>query len=247
MEQKPTKNPGGWQKKLIVLGVLVGVAAAVYFFFGDQLSIEALAQREAQIREFQSQYPVLIWVAAFSLYVLVTGLSLPFATALTLVYGWFFKAIYGWFTGIAISVVLVSFASTAGATVAFLFSRYLFRDTFQNKFGHRLKAFNDALDREGAFYLFSLRLIAGFPFFVINVVMGLTRIKVSTFWWVSQLGMLPGTIAYVYAGSTFPDLNTLAEKGVASIITWQVLLAFAILGLLPLVLKKTIGLLKNKK
>jgi uncharacterized membrane protein YdjX (TVP38/TMEM64 family) len=117
-------------------------------------------------------------------------------------------------------------------------TRYIFRDLVQNKFAARLTAINEAFEREGAFYLFSLRLIPAVPFFVINAVMGLTTISVWTFWWVSQLGMLPATFAYVYAGSSVPSLQTLESEGVGSVLKWQLLLAFVIIGLLPLVIKR---------
>ena len=146
--------------------------------------------------------------------------------------------VIGWYFGFARGLILVSFASTAGATLAFLLSRYFLRDTIQNKFGDKLASFNESLKREGAFYLFSLRLIPAVPFFVINVVMGLTPVKTPTFWWVSQLGMLPGTAVFVYAGSQFPDLKTLAEKGPGGILTPQLIAAFVVLGLFPLVVKK---------
>ncbi|MEZ6144350.1 MAG: TVP38/TMEM64 family protein [Planctomycetaceae bacterium] len=202
----------------------------LYAQYGDSLSLRSLADRESQLREFQLQNPLLVYGAAFAIYATVTGLSIPGAVALTLMYGWFF----GFWRG----VILVSFASTTGATVAFLLARFLLQDVVQAKFGDRLKAFNQALEREGAFYLFTLRLIPLFPFFVINLVMGLTPLRASTYWWVSQLGMLPGTAVYVYAGSSVPDLATLAERGTSGILTPNVLIAFALLGLFPLVIRK---------
>ena len=120
-------------------------------------------------------------------------------------------------------MVLISFASTTGATIAFLLSRYLFRSAIQEKFGKRLLRFNEALQREGPFYLFTLRLIPAIPFFVINVVMGLTPLKTFTYWWVSQLGMLPATFVYVYAGSSVPTLAQLAERGTSGILTPRIL------------------------
>jgi uncharacterized membrane protein YdjX (TVP38/TMEM64 family) len=146
--------------------------------------------------------------------------------------------LFGWYFGFWRGLVLVSFASTAGATVAFFLSRYFFRDTIQKRFGDRLTAFNKALEREGAFYLFTLRLIPAIPFFVINVVMGLTPIRPRTYWWVSQVGMLPGTAVFVYAGSTVPNLTTLAEKGVGGILSPQLIVAFVLLGIFPLIVKK---------
>lgn len=125
--------------------------------------------------------------------------------------------------------------------MAFLMTRYFLQGWVQQKFAKRLESINDAFDREGAFYLFTLRLIPAVPFFVINAVMGLTKIRAITFWWVSQLGMLPGTAAYVYAGSTVPSLKQLAEEGVGKVMSWQLLLAFAILGLLPLVIKRVMS------
>lgn len=216
--------------KLLLLALVLGAIGFAYVQFGDRLSLESVAKQEAALRQYQADQPILVYGIAFAIYVAVTGLSLPGATALTLVYGWYFRLRPG--------VVLVSFASTLGATVSFLLSRYLFRDTIQSKFGERLETFNMALEREGAFYLFTLRLIPAVPFFVINVVMGLTPMRVSTYWWVSQIGMLPATIVYVYAGSSVPDLNTLAERGAGGILTPQLLVAFAILGLFPLVVKK---------
>jgi uncharacterized membrane protein YdjX (TVP38/TMEM64 family) len=111
----------------------------------------------------------------------------------------------------------------------------------ESRFHARFRKINEAFEREGAYYLFTLRLIPLVPFFVINAVMGLTRIPVRTFWWVSQLGMLPGTFAFVYAGSTLPSINTLAEKGAKGVLDWRLFLAFAILGLLPLILKRMVN------
>ncbi len=229
------KSSRNWTK-LLVLAAIVGAAAVFYFQFRDSLTLSALAQKESALRGLQQTQPVLVYGVAFAIYVAVTGLSLPGAAALTLLCGWLF----GFWRG----VLLVSFASTAGATVAFLVSRFLLRDSIQRKFGDRLATFNRALEQEGAFYLFMLRLIPAVPFFVINVVMGLTPVGVSTFWWVSQLGMLPGTAVYVYAGASVPDLNTLAQKGATGILSPQLLIAFVLLGLFPLLLKKVIAMFR---
>lgn len=231
----PRPAVSAWQK-LAVLGVVVAAAIFGYLQFRDALTLQSLAQQESALRSYQHEHPLLVYAAAFLIYVTVTGLSLPGAAVLTLVCGWFF----GFWRGL----LLVSFASTTGATVAFFVSRFLLRDSIQQRFGDRLAAFNQALEREGAFYLFMLRLIPAVPFFVINVVMGLTPIRPPTFWWVSQLGMLPGTAVYVYAGSSVPNLATLAEKGVSGILSPQLLVAFALLGLMPLVLKKIVQRLR---
>ncbi|GIX00440.1 MAG: hypothetical protein KatS3mg111_3772 [Pirellulaceae bacterium] len=218
------------RRKLLLIALVVIAMLVSYWQFADTLSMQSLAAREAELRAWQREHPWVAYGVAFAAYVLITGLSLPGATVLTLACGWFF----GWVRG----VVLVSFASTTGATVAFLVSRYLLRDTIVHRFGDRLKDFDRALEREGPYYLLMLRLIPAVPFFVINVVMGLTPMRVRTFWWVSQLGMLPGTIVYVYAGAAVPDLHTLASKGVEGILSPRLMFAFALLGLMPLLLRK---------
>jgi len=222
--------------KLFVLATVLVSAVYGYTQYGDALSLEHLAQRENELREYQQRHSVLVYGVAFAIYVAVTGLSLPGAAVLSLVYAWYF--------GFIRAVVLISFASTMGATVAFLLSRYLLREWIQNRFGGKLTAFNQNLEKEGAFYLFTLRLIPAVPFFVINVVMGLTPMKTGTFWWVSQVGMFPGTIVYVYAGSSVPDLATLAEEGAAGIMRPHLLAAFFVLGLFPLIAKKLLALFK---
>ena len=226
---QPSRGKPAWIK-LALLAVVVVVIAAGYFFFGDTLTLENLAGREAELREYQNDFPLLVFGIAFLIYVGITGLSLPGATVLTLLFGWYFGSWRG--------LLLVSFASTTGATIAFFLSRYLFRETIQNRFGERLASFNESLKQEGAFYLFTLRLIPAVPFFVINVVMGLTPIRPRTYWWVSQLGMLPGTMVYVYAGSSVPNLSTLAEQGVGGILSPQLIVAFVLLGIFPLLVRK---------
>lgn len=224
-----------WQK-LLVLAVVAVLFGGCYWAFGDYLSLDRLAEHEAAFRHYQQQHPVLIYGLAFAAYVTVAGLSLPGAAAMTLVLGWLF--------GFWRAVLVVSFASTTGASLAFLLSRYLLREGIQQRFGEKLQRFNEALHREGAFYLFSLRLIPAVPFFVINVVMGLTPMRLATFWWVSQVGMLPGTAVYVYAGSNVPTLQQLAAQGMGGILSTEVLLSFALLGLFPLIVKKLMGWLR---
>ena len=225
-------SPAGTTSSKARLAVLLAVAAAAvaaYLRFGDALTLAAIAEQEAALREYQRADPWLVYGAAFLVYVAVTGLSLPGAAVLTLVFGWYFDFLR--------AVVLVSFASTTGASLAFLLSRYVFRDAVQSRFGGRLRAFNDALARDGALYLFTLRLVPAVPFFVINLVMGLTPLRLGTFWWVSQVGMLPGTAVYVYAGSAVPDLQVLSERGLGGIVSPQVLAAFVLLGVFPLLVR----------
>jgi uncharacterized membrane protein YdjX (TVP38/TMEM64 family) len=241
MDNAPTTPPASSRSfpwaKLVVLVAFVAVAVVLYLNFADVFNLANLVEREGQLRAWQDESPLAVIGVVFLIYVAATGFSLPGATVLTLMVGWYFGFVRGF--------ILVSFASTMGATLAFLFSRFLLRDFIQRRFGERLDKFNAALEKEGAFFLFTLRLIPAVPFFVVNLVMGLTPLRTSTFWWVSQLGMVPGTMAYVYAGASVPDLQTLAQNGVKGIISPQLIVAFVILGLLPITMKKIIGKIKS--
>ncbi len=227
-------------RKAIMLCLVLLAAVVCFFAVRQYLDIGFLASQEQLLQDYYRSNPVIVLVAAFAIYATVTGLSVPGASPMSLVMAWFF--------GFSTALVLISCASTAGATIAFLISRYLFRDWIQARFGGRLEKFNTALEEEGAFYLFTLRLIPLVPFFVINSVMGLTKLRTTTFWWVSQLGMLAGTAVYCYAGSRIPDLQTLREQGVGAVINQQQLtqitIALVLLGLFPIVAKKTIGLFR---
>jgi len=150
----------GGAKKLLILGLVLLAAVICYFAVRKYLDFEYLASQEQALKAYYQSNPVTVLVAAFVIYATVTGLAVPGASPMTLIMSWFF--------GFATSLVLISFASTAGATIAFLISRYLFRDALQSRFGDRLAKFNAALDKEGAFYLFTLRLVPLVPFFVIN-------------------------------------------------------------------------------
>jgi len=220
------------------LALLVAIVALVAAFFaldlGRFFSLEFFRSQQAAITGFHAAHPWQTAAAFFALYVAVTGLSLPGAAIMTLVAGAIFGLLWG--------TVIVSFASTIGATLAFLASRFLFRDGIQRKFGDKLRAIDAGMEKEGAFYLFTLRLVPVFPFFVINLVMGLTPMKARTFYWVSQVGMLLGTIAYVNAGTQIGRIESL--KGILSP---SLLLSFAALGVLPLVAKKIVDLLRARK
>ena len=239
-ESSPNAHPEEPQsrRRFGVALLLAALIAVLWIAFRDVLTLENFARHERQLRTLQANHPIFVYGVAFAVYVAVTGVSLPGATVLSLTYAWFFGFVPG--------VILISFASTAGATLAFLLSRYLFRDSIQRRFGERLHDFNAALERDGAFFLFSLRLIPAVPFFVINAVMGLTSIRTATFWWVSQLGMIPGTLVYVYAGSRVPRLQTLAELGLAAVFTkqqlTQITIALVLLGLFPLVARIVMNL-----
>jgi len=220
--------------KLAVLAAVAALFALIYYFYGDQINFANLAKHEAELREVRDSHPVLVYGSVFVIYVTFTALSLPGAAVMTLAIGWYFGFVRG--------VILVSFASTIGATLAFLLSRYLLRDSIQAKFGDRLQSFNESLERDGAFYLFNLRLIPVVPFFVINVVMGLTPIRVWTYYWVSQIGMIAGTCVFVYAGSTV-SLQELSEKGYSNP---QMLVAFTLLGVFPLIVKAIMSKVRGK-
>jgi dihydrolipoamide dehydrogenase len=220
------------------LALLIAIAAAIVLFFafdlGQFFSLEYFKAKQAQITAFYSANPWQTALVFFAIYVAVTGLSLPGAAIMTLVAGAIF--------GLLVGTIVVSFASTIGATLAFLASRFLFRDTVQRKFGDKLRAINAGVEREGAFYLFTLRLVPLFPFFVINLVMGLTPIKTRTFYWVSQVGMLLGTLVYVNAGTQLAQIQSL--KGILSP---GLVISFVLLGVFPLIAKKIVDFVKARK
>ena len=216
--------------KLAVLAVIAALVAAFFVLdLRQYVSIEYFQSQRAAIEAYVAAHPVAAGAIFFAIYVAATGLSLPGAAILTLVAGAIFGLLWG--------TVIVSFASSIGATLAFLASRYVLRDWVQARFGDKLKPINDGVAREGAFYLFALRLVPAFPFFVINLVMGLTPIRTATFYWVSQLGMLAGTIAYVYAGTQLGQFR----------ISAGLVAAFVIIGIFPLVAKKILDALKARK
>ena len=225
--------------KLALLALVMGASASLFLLFRGSLTLENLAAREGHLREYYQTHPRLVLSLAFLIYVGVTGLSLPGAAPLSVVYAWYF--------GFWHAMILISFASTLGATLAFLLSRYLLRDLIQSRFGERLVSFNANLEKEGAFYLFTLRLIPAVPFFVINLVMGLTPMKTRTFWWVSQVGMVAGTAVFVWAGSSVPSLEELARKGVAGLITPQLFAAFLLLGTFPLIVRKSVDYFRSSR
>ncbi len=231
------------------LSVLIGFLAVIAYgliAFGNDFTLENFARNETRIRAFQQDVPLATFALMFLVYVATTALSLPFATVLTLAYAWLFKMVYGEVDGFLVGVAVVSFASTTGATLSFLLSRYLFRDAVQRRFGDRLGKFDDALENDGPIYLLSLRLTHAIPFFVINLVMGLTPIRVWTFWWVSQLGMLAGTCLFVFVGVQIPSAQDLAKHGVGGVLKTEYFIAFFLLGLFPLVAKQLMGRLRRE-
>ena len=223
------------KSKLIVL-ILVVAAIAAFFIFdlGKYFSLDYFKSQQSAIAAYNLANPIQTALIFLLAYIAVTALSLPGAAIMTLVAGAIFGLVWG--------VIIVSFASTIGATLAFLVARFLLRDSIQAKFGDKLKAFNAGVEKEGGFYLFTLRLVPAFPFFMINVVMGLTTMKASTFFWVSQLGMLAGTIVFVYAGQQLSEITSL--KGILSP---GLIGAFVLIGILPLIAKKVVNSIRARK
>ena len=222
------------RNRIILLAV--AVVAIVLFFFFDLHQVVTLENAQAQresVLAFYRENPIIMIVGFAMLYIAVTGLSLPGAAILTLVAGAIFDLLVG--------VVLVSFASTIGASLAFLLARYLFRDFVQGRFSKYLKPINEGVEKDGAFYLFALRLVPLFPFVVINVAMALTPIRLWTFFFVSQIGMLAGTVVYVNAGSQLGQLDSLT-----GILSPMLIGSFVLLGLFPLLAKKGLDLYRAK-
>jgi uncharacterized membrane protein YdjX (TVP38/TMEM64 family) len=222
-------------RKLALMGVILALLGSFFVFdIGQYLNLETLKAQQAALNAQVSAQP---WLAAgvfFLAYVAVTALSLPGAALMTLLAG----ALFGLLEGF----ILVSFASTLGATLAMLSSRFLLRDWVQSRFGQRLAGIDAGIEREGAFYLFALRLVPVFPFFLINLAMGLTRLPARTYWWVSQLGMLPGTLVFVNAGRELGKLDSLA-----GILSPGLLGAFVLLGVFPLIARKLLGLIQARR
>jgi uncharacterized membrane protein YdjX (TVP38/TMEM64 family) len=222
-------------KKAFLVLILIGAIAAYFLFdLGQYLSLENFKAQQVEIVAAKDSNPLLYVAGFFLLYVAVTGLSIPGAAIMSLVAGALF--------GLVLGTVIVSFASTIGATLAFLSSRYLLRDWVQGKFGERLRAIDDGLAKDGAFYLFTLRLIPVFPFFVINLLMGLTRIKTTTFFWVSQLGMLAATIVFVNAGTQISQIES-----TSGLLSPMLIGSFVALALFPWAAKALIGLLNRRR
>ncbi|HIF9431649.1 TPA: dihydrolipoyl dehydrogenase [Photobacterium damselae] len=223
------------KRKLFLLGIIaVVIGIWLYFDLSQYFTLEQAKAQQLALQDTIQTHPVWASLVFFFAYVAVTALSLPGAAIMTLLGA----ALFGFWW----SLVLVSFASTIGATLAFLFSRFILRDWVQTKFGSRLSAINEGIKKQGNFYLLSLRLIPVFPFFLINLLMGLTPIRAKQFFFVSQLGMLPGTAVYVNAGTQLGEINTLS-----GIISLPVLISLALLGLFPLIAKAVMNQIQARK
>ena len=221
--------------RIIIFLLVVGLVVCFWAFdLGQYLTLDYLKSRQQEFDAYYQQHRFSSLAIYFLIYILVTALSLPGATIMTLAGA----ALFGLWTGL----LVVSFASSIGATLAFLVSRFLLHDWVQAKFGDKLQTINRGIEKEGAFYLFSLRLVPLFPFFLINLVMGLTPIKAATYYLVSQIGMLPGTFVYVNAGTQLARIDS-----AGGILSPGLLFSFALLGIFPLLAKRILGAVQARK
>jgi len=222
--------------KKIILLILAILLVALFFHFNlnQLLTLDGLKGSMSQFAEWQEESPLVVIVSFFLLYILVTALALPGAAILTLAAG----ALFGLFEG----VIIASFASSIGALCSFLVSRYLLRDSLTKRFPERLAAIDAGVKKEGAFYLFTLRLVPLFPFFLINLLMGVTALKAWTFYWVSQVGMLAGTLVYVNAGTQLAQIDSLSN-----ILSFNLIISFVLLGVFPLIAKMIVNGIQKRR
>ena len=222
-------------KKLFLIVIATAAIGAFFHFNLHQLlTLDGLKGSMDQFDQYKAQSPLLVIGGFFLLYVVVTALSLPGAAILTLAAGALFGLVEG--------LLVASFASTIGATLAFLVSRYLLRNSIKQRFPERLAAIDAGVEKEGGFYLFTLRLVPVFPFFLINLLMGVTAIKAWTFYWVSQVGMLAGTFVFVNAGTQLAQIESLS-----GILSLDLILSFALLGVFPLIAKSILNVFKKRR
>jgi uncharacterized membrane protein YdjX (TVP38/TMEM64 family) len=222
-------------KKVVIIAVILSLVAVFKIFhLGQYLTLSYIKESQENFSLLYADHRFLVISSYMAIYILVTSLSLPGAAILTIAGG----ALFGLWVG----TLAVSFASTIGATLACFVSRFLLRDWVQGKFGDKISKVNEGIKNEGKFYLFTLRLIPIFPFWVINLIMGLTKMSLTEFYWVSQVGMLPGTMVYVNAGKELAKIESL--KGILSP---GLLISFALLGLFPIAVKKVLSFYKARK
>ncbi|MEW6599690.1 MAG: TVP38/TMEM64 family protein [Nitrospirota bacterium] len=222
-------------KKITVVVVIAGVIAVFKIFdLGQYLTLAYIKESQQSFLQLYAENRFSVIAGYMAVYIISTALSLPGAAVLTLAAGALF--------GLTAGTVIVSFASSIGATLACMASRFLLRDWVQGKFGERIAKVNEGIEKEGAFYLFTLRLIPVFPFWLINLAMGITKMKLVTYYWVSQIGMLAGTIVFVNAGKELAKIDSL--KGILSP---GLIASFALLGIFPIAAKKSIAFYRSKK
>jgi len=221
--------------KKLLLATLIAIVLILLLLFDVQhyLTLEYLKSSKDKLNAYYQDNPLLVLGTYFVIYLAITVLSLPGAAVLSLAGGALF--------GLTAGTLVVSFASTIGATLAMLIARVLMRDWVKSRFASRVKKINSGMLKEGAFYLFTLRLLPAIPFFVINLVMGLTQLRTVTFFWVSQLGMLPATLIYVNAGSELGKIQSIDD-----ILSPQLIISFVLLGIFPLLVKKILTAIQKK-
>ena len=219
--------------RVITLVVAVAIVIAIYPSVAGHFNLRALAEREEEIRAGQTAQPLLFLAVAFLAYTLAVAIGIPGSSALSVVIGWLF--------GFWVGLPLVSFAATLGALITFLVARYCLRGLIERRFAGPLKKFEARFGGDCPSCLFSLRLIPGVPNLITNILPSFTAMRASTFWWVSQLGMLPGTITFVYIGSNLPNLIVIVEKGASSLISPGLVVGFVALGLTPLIIRIVSG------
>ncbi len=222
------------KKLLIITAVITLIAVFNILNLGQYLNLSYLKESQAALSNYYHEHQLLTIVVYMLIYISAAALSLPGAAILTLAGG----ALFGLFIG----TVVISFASTIGASLACIVSRYLLQGWVQAKFGDKLQKINDGMEKEGSFYLFTLRLVPVFPFFIINLVMGLTKIPIKNFYWVSQIGMLPATFVYVNAGQELGKIDSLS-----GILSPGLLFSFVLLGIFPLAAKKIVTRIRKNK
>jgi uncharacterized membrane protein YdjX (TVP38/TMEM64 family) len=230
----PRRVATGSARWLLLLIVSLGIAAFFLLDLQRFLSLDYLISVRATADAVIAAHPFVTTGAFFLGYVLVAALSLPGAAVMTLAAGALFG--FGW------GLLVVSFASSIGATLAMLIARGLLRDWVQGRFGTQLEAVNDGFRRDGGFYLFGLRMVPLFPFFIVNLVMGLTPIDTRRFYWVSQLGMLPGTAVYVFAGTELGQVASLPD-----VLSPGLIAALTLLGLFPIVARRALALIASRR
>ncbi len=219
----------------IIIFILLAAAVTLFFILdlNSYFSLEYLKESKEAFADIYHRDPVMVIGIYMAIYITVTALSLPGAAVMTLAGGFLFGFVAG--------TITISFASTIGATLACFVARFLLGNWVQERFGDRLKTVNEGIEREGSFYLFTMRLIPAIPFFAINLVMGLTRMPLWKFYLVSQIGMLPGTMVYVNAGKQIADIESLS-----GILSPGLILSFVLLGIFPLLVKKIIQFVRKR-
>ena len=222
--------------KRLALATIILFAIGAFFFFdlGQYLTLDSLKHHQGDLAAYRNLHPFTTSAVYVAIYITVAALSLPGAALMTLTGGAIFGLIWG--------TALANIAASIGATLAFLSARFLFAETIERKFANQISAINQGIDKDGAFYLFSLRLVPVVPFFVINVVMGLTRLPVWTFFWVSAVGMLGGAAVYANAGTQLAQINNLSD-----IASFKLLLSFALLGIFPITVRKLLEWVKTRR